>query len=72
VTGFVEFLRAKTRVVAESFCVKLRTFFPFAAVVALHSSTLRRQHFFKREAVFLGALVYSECSALRFPNARND
>jgi len=30
------------------------------------------QHFFKREAVFFDALVYSEWSAFRFPSARSD
>jgi hypothetical protein len=71
VTGFADHLRAKTRIFEKSFCVELRTFFAFVAVVALHSPPLRRQHFFKWEAVFLSALVYSECSALRFPNARS-
>ena len=31
---------------------------------------LARQHFLKRDAVFLSALVYSGCSAFRFPSAR--
>ena len=31
-----------------------------------------RQHFLKREAVFLSVLVYSGCSAFRFPSARSD
>jgi hypothetical protein len=30
------------------------------------------QHFLKRDAVFLMALVYSGCSASRFPSARSD
>jgi hypothetical protein len=30
------------------------------------------QHFLKPDAVFLSALVYSECSAFRFPSARSD
>jgi len=30
------------------------------------------QHFFKWEAVFFDALVYSEWSAFRFPSARSD
>jgi hypothetical protein len=30
------------------------------------------QHFFKPDAVFFGALVYSRRSASRFPNARSD
>jgi hypothetical protein len=43
-----------------------------ADIVALRAPTLLRQHFFKREAVFLSALVYSGCSASRFPSARSD
>ena len=31
-----------------------------------------RQHFLKRDAVFLDVLVYSGCSAFRFPSARSD
>jgi hypothetical protein len=39
---------------------------------ALHALTLLRQHFLKRDAVFLSVLVYSGCSAFRFPSARSD
>jgi hypothetical protein len=39
---------------------------------ALHALTLPRQHFLKRDAVFSNVLVYSGCSAYRFPNARSD
>ena len=31
-----------------------------------------RQHFLKRDAVFFNVLVYSGCSAFRFPSARSD
>jgi hypothetical protein len=31
-----------------------------------------RQHFLKQDAVFLDVLVYSGCSAFRFPSARSD
>ena len=31
-----------------------------------------RQHFLKREAVFFDVLVYSGCSASRFPSARSE
>jgi len=31
-----------------------------------------RQHFLKRDAVFFDVLVYSGCSASRFPSARSD
>jgi hypothetical protein len=33
---------------------------------------LARQHFLKRDAVFFNVLVYSGCSAFRFPSARSD
>ena len=32
----------------------------------------RHQHFLKQDTVFLKSLVYSECSAFRFPGARSD
>jgi hypothetical protein len=31
-----------------------------------------RQHFLKQDAVFSNVLVYSGCSAFRFPSARSD
>jgi hypothetical protein len=34
--------------------------------------TSERQHFLKLEAVFFDVLVYSGCSASRFPSARSD
>jgi hypothetical protein len=38
---------------------------------ALRSLASARQHFFKRDAVFFGVLVYSGCRASRFPSARS-
>jgi hypothetical protein len=38
----------------------------------LSVSALARQHFLKPDAVFLHVLVYSGCSASRFPSARSD
>jgi hypothetical protein len=38
----------------------------------LRAPTSPRQHFLKRDAVFSDVLVYSGCSAYRFPNARSD
>ena len=37
-----------------------------------HASARSRKHFLKRDAVFFDALVYSGCSASRFPSARSD
>jgi hypothetical protein len=39
------------------------------AVIAL---ALPRQHLLKRDAVFFDVLVYSGCSAFRFPGARSE
>src|ERR1041385_876822 len=39
---------------------------------ASRALTLSRQHFLKRDAVFFDVLVYSGCSAFRFPNARSE
>ena len=39
---------------------------------ASRALTSAHQHFLKRDAVFSDVLVYSRCSAFRFPNARSD
>jgi hypothetical protein len=54
-----------TRIVAAMRC----------RVVEQRASRVRaseRQHFLKRDAVFFDVLVYSGCSASRFPSARSD
>jgi hypothetical protein len=43
-----------------------------AGECASRALTSARQHFLKRDAVFLSVLVYSGCSASRFPSARSD
>jgi hypothetical protein len=55
-----------------NFFIETRACCGVAAVGASRALTLLRQHFLKREAVFLSALVYSGCSASRFPSARSD
>jgi hypothetical protein len=55
-----------------TFCIEARACCGVADVDASHALTFRRQHFLKRDAVFLNALVYSGCSAFRFPSARSD
>jgi hypothetical protein len=54
------------------FCIDTRACCEVADIAASRALTLLRQHFLKREAVFLNALVYSGCSASRFPSARSD
>jgi hypothetical protein len=39
---------------------------------ALRALASLRQHFLKLDAVFSNVLVYSGCSAFRFPSARSD
>ena len=39
---------------------------------ALRGASYTRQHFLKQDTVFLNVLVYSGCSAFRFPSARSD
>jgi hypothetical protein len=39
---------------------------------ASRALALLRQHFLKLDAVFSNVLVYSGCSAFRFPSARSD
>jgi hypothetical protein len=55
-----------------TFCIEARACCGVVDVDASHALTFLRQHFLKRDAVFLNALVYSECSAFRFPSARSD
>jgi hypothetical protein len=55
-----------------TFCIDALTLRGVIERSAWRCSALLRQHFLKRDAVFLNALVYSECSAFRFPNARSD
>src|ERR1044072_880510 len=45
---------------------------PLVDARALRALTLSRQHFLKPDAVFFDVLVYSGCSAFRFPNARSE
>ena len=42
------------------------------ATRALPAPTLTLQHFLKWDSVFFDVLVYSGCSAFRFPSARSD
>ena len=56
----------------RAICIVVRTLFGVVASCALHALTSRRQHFLKRDAVFFNVLVYSGCSAFRFPSARSD
>ena len=53
------------------FCIDARACCDVADVVASRARTFPCQHFLKWEAVFLDALVYSGCSASRFPSARS-
>jgi hypothetical protein len=55
-----------------NFSIKARARCEVAGVVTSPAHTFPCQHFLKREAVFLNALVYSGCSASRFPSARSD
>jgi hypothetical protein len=52
--------------------IDLRMLCGVVAERASRARRLARQHFLKRDAVFYHALVYSECSASRFPSARSD
>src|SRR5689334_5075198 len=58
--------------VAEVFCMLISTHWLVVETDAVHVGTSVRQHFLKRDAVFFDVLVYSGCSAFRFPDARND
>jgi hypothetical protein len=53
-------------------CIVARKHCGAADQPASHVLASVRQHFLKRDAVFYHALVYSGCSASRFPSARSD
>jgi hypothetical protein len=55
-----------------TFCIDVRTGNGVAERGASRALSSRRQHFLKRDTVFLNVLVYSGCSAFRFPSARSD
>src|SRR4051812_19348656 len=57
---------------SETFCIAARTCRCVADRAASRALTSLRQHFLKRDAVFLNVLVYSGCSAFRFPSARSE
>jgi hypothetical protein len=54
-----------TRIVACSYCC-------VAEACVLRILALARQRFVKQDSVFFNVLVYSGCSAFRFPSARSD
>src|SRR3954471_12560118 len=55
-----------------NFFIKARARCEVTDIGASRALTFPRQHFLKWEAVFLNVLVYSGCSASRFPSARSD
>jgi hypothetical protein len=65
------FLVDKRSICARFFRFLAATLFRFIRARATRDAQMRRQYFLKLEAVFFNALVYSGCSAFRFPNARN-
>jgi hypothetical protein len=54
-----------TRIAARSYCC-------VAEACALGVFAPARQRFVKQDSVFFNVLVYSGCSAFRFPSARSD
>jgi hypothetical protein len=68
---FARFTNADARR-GGNFFIEARACCELADVGASRALTFARQHFLKREAVFLNVLVYSECSAFRFPSARSE
>jgi len=53
-------------------CTAARTRFRTADEHVSRGRASACQHFLKRDAVFFNVLVYSGCSAFRFPSARSD
>jgi hypothetical protein len=61
-------------VIAFLYAVRIvaRTVCRVADELAPRAVASDRQHFLKLDAVFFNVLVYSGCSAFRFPSARSD
>ena len=57
---------------SRTVCVTARMVDRVAGECASRALASARQHFLKRDAVFLSVLVYSGCSASRFPSARSN
>jgi hypothetical protein len=72
VLAFAAFLQGKHRSLWRIFCVNMRSLRRRFDHRARRAHGEWRQHFLKREAVFFVVLVYSGCSASRFPSARSD
>ena len=70
--AFAAFLQAKRRSFLGIFSIDARTSDRRLDRRATRALGVSRQYFLKREAVFFSALVYSGCSASRFPSARSD
>ena len=59
-------------VFSRASCIVARMHCDVGEEHASRRSIHARQHFLKRDAVFLDVLVYSGCSASRFPSARSE
>jgi hypothetical protein len=57
---------------ADVFRILISTHCFVIAMAAARAPTSVRQHFLKQDAVFFDVLVYSGCSAFRFPDARSN
>jgi hypothetical protein len=57
---------------SRTICIAARMRCRFAVRRASSAPPLARQHFLKPDTVFFNVLVYSGCSAFRFPSARSD
>jgi hypothetical protein len=65
--SFLEFSTARRRAWPRVFGPVLREDFGCDDDLAHHAAGLSRQHFLKQDTVFFDVLVYSGCSAFRFP-----
>jgi hypothetical protein len=72
VTGFAITLTNASVGFPRTICITARMHCRFAVRRAPDALTSPRQHFLKPDTVFFDVLVYSGCSAFRFPSARSD
>jgi ABC-type protease/lipase transport system fused ATPase/permease subunit len=69
---FLGILTIVGAVILVATCIIAQTVCCVAHRSAQRVSAALRQRFLKQDSVFLSVLVYSGCSAFRFPSARSD
>jgi hypothetical protein len=70
--AFLEILTIEDGAFSGTTGIATRSYCCVAEACASRILAPARQHFVKQDSVFFNVLVYSGCSAFRFPSARSD